>query len=130
MLSQLLPGCGHDVQTTSPPIRVSEYRPASQRQSATLVDDMFCVQDRAGHGLHAPMLDRFVTLDHVPVAHGIATPALHHLPGGHSEHAAALPKPEVLPTVPGSHGVGAELPAAHQDDLMQSLQDVCPALFW
>ena len=84
----------------------------------------------SGHALHAPMLVSRVVLDHVPSAHGISLPALHHIPAGQSAHWPALLRPSLRPTVPAAHGVGAELPALQKEKIVQFVQLVALSSPW
>ena len=83
-----------------------------------------------GHALHAPMFFWLVLLDHVPAAHGMATPAKHHEPAGHGSHCDLRLSPRRRPTVPASHGVGADEPTPHQLCSVHSSHAVAPSSPW
>ena len=105
------PGCGQSTQV--PSASACRNRPASQRQLPSSVEANCNVVECSGHEIHTPMVDARVALDHVPWAHGIASPTLHHMPWAQSLHSVGRVRPVALPTVPAGHGVGTELPLAH-----------------
>ena len=84
----------------------------------------------SGHASHAPMFFWLVLLDHVPAAHGMATPAEHHEPAGHGSHCDLRLSPRRRPKVPASHGVGADEPSPHQLCLVHTSHAVAPSSPW
>eukprot|EP00964_Phaeocystis_antarctica_P007885 scaffold4244_cov69-Phaeocystis_antarctica.AAC.3 len=62
--------------------------------------------------------------------HGTARPAEHHEPIGQASQSLSLIRFLLRPTFPASHAVGAELPAAHQDDIGQGSHICSPSLPW
>ena len=127
---QLVPGCGHGEHTARLSVPRSAKKLWSHTQSAKLVELFSSVVECAGQGAHAPMLEAPFVLDQVPLPQGMATPALHHLPGGQSLHSSALRRRFELPTLPASHGVGEELPLPHHDASSHSMHVVAPGLYW
>ena len=101
-------------------------QPASHSHSDS-ADAPSPLVEAGGHASHAPISLWRVLLDHVPAAHGMATPAEHHEPAGHGSHCDLLLSPSKRPTVPASHGVGAEEPLPHQLCSVHSAHAVAPS---
>eukprot|EP00964_Phaeocystis_antarctica_P055995 scaffold32981_cov66-Phaeocystis_antarctica.AAC.7 len=84
-----------------------------------MVRDLFPDSADVGHCWHAPAEIWLINGWKVFTPHGTSRPAEQYAPIGQASQSLALISPSLRPNLPAPQAVGAELPAAHQDDLGQ-----------